>query len=559
MANNPKVKKASKKKKSSKEAKREARAEAPAVSPQGGNQASLTGEGTPAVAAAEVEAEASRESTPQPSSTPKASKAKVVHENWEALNASLDGRKIILQVPLHLKNNQRRDAFLEENAAVPLFTAAALTDLARQHAHAYEEDALSACLLRTASATAALCAPPSSASPEVASGSLTAQAQRDSVITSALTAIRLVDIEGKKNDPRAIRLWLEDLHRALKRFSGWYTEDDWPKAMCEFALLRLRGAVATVMGTWVDNTDVPTWTMFCDKVLKEFSPLDHQVTTIVSEVLAPCPTAHGGVIATQITQLKAGVLKALGPDVIETLEKENPAFMCAIVRNGLAASYPMGLAKIVKSDHLGKHLAAIAKASEAGDEPAEPTGIQPWRKDLEILQRTVENNAAAKGTCVVAACSTCMGDHPRLRGGKPNCKLPAADGARARGTIREQAANRWRVMDTKAKALSQPQQRQYKQRRDQYINKLAAISDRSVEESDWARPDQAMANSLQSYMSQRPKATGKGSGGGRSGGGKRKSQPSSNELAAAISAAVVLGIREEKNKKKKKKSSGKDE
>ena len=114
-------------------------------------------------------------------------------------------------------------------------------------------------------------------------------------------------------------------------------------------------------------------------------------------------------------------------------------------------------------------------------------------------------------------------------------------------------------MDTKAKSLSQPQQRQYKQRRDQHVNKLAAISDRSVEESDWARPDQAMANSLQSCMSQRPKATGKGAGGGRSGGGKRKSQSSSNtELAAAISAAVVLGIQEEK-KKKKKKSSTKDE
>ena len=152
-----------------------------------------------------------------------------------------------------------------------------------------------------------------------------------------------------------------------------------------------------------------------------------------------------------------------------------------------------------------------------------------------------------------------MGDHPRQRGGKPICKLPAADGARARDTIREQAKNRWRDMDTRAKSLSKPQQRQFKERRDQYVNKLAAISDRSVEESDWSKPDQALANSLQSYMTQRPKATGKGAGGGRSGGGKRKSQSSSNELAAAISAAVVLGIREEKSKKKKKKSSSKNE
>ena len=388
---------------------------------------------------------------------------------------------------------------------------------------------------------------------------MTAQAQRDSVITQALTSIRLVDIQGKNNDPQAIRSWLDDLQLALKRYSRWYPEKDWPRAMCEYALLRLRGPVATVMSTWVDNTDVLTWAMFCDKVLEEFSPLDHQVTTIVSEVLAPCPTAHGGIIATQITQLKAGVLKALGSDVIATLEKENPAFMCAIVRHGLASACPVALAKMVKSDYLGKHLAAIAKATEAGEEPAEPKGIQPWLKDLQLLQRTVETNPAAKGTCVVAACSTCMGDHPRQRGGKPICKLPAADGARARDTIREQAKNRWRDMDNRAKSLSHPQQRQHRQRRDQHVDKLAAISDRSVEESDWARPDQAMANSLQSYMSQRPKATGKGSGGGRSGGGKRKSQSSSNhELAAAISAAVVLGIQEEK-KKKKKKSSAKDE
>jgi len=215
--------------------------------------------------------------------------------------------------------------------------------------------------------------------------------------------------------------------------------------------------------------------------------------------------------------LKVGVLNALGPDVIAILEKENPAFMCAIVRHGLAASHPIGLAKTVKSDHLGKHLAAVAKATKAGEEPAEPTDIQPWRKDLEILQRTVENNAAATGTCVVAACSTCMGDHPRHKGGKPNCKLSASDGARARGTIREQAKNRWREMDNRAKALSQAQQREYKNRRDQFIDKLAAISDRSVDESDWARPDQAMSNSLQSYISQKPKATGKGTGGGSHG------------------------------------------
>ena len=382
-----------------------------------------------------------------------------------------------------------------------------------------------------------------------------ALAHRDSVITAALQAIRLLDVNGKNNDPRAIDSWLDDLQRALKRFAEFYPKSDWPKAMCGFAVLRLRGSIAAVMGEWVDTTEEPTWTMFCDKVLKEFSPLDHQVTNIISEVLAPCPKAHGGVIGTQITQFKVGVLNALGPDVIAILEKENPAFMCSIVRHGLAASYPMGLAKIVKSDHLGKHLAAVAKATKAGEEPAEPTGIQPWRKDLEILQRTVENNAAATGTCVVAACSTCMGDHPRLKGGKPNCKLPASDGARARGTIREQAKNRWRDMDNRAKALSQAQQREYKNRRDQFIDKLAAISDRSVDESDWARPDQAMANSLQFYISQKPKATGKGMRGGRTG-AKRKSQApfSGNQLAAAISAAVVLGIQEEKKKKKKKAS-----
>ena len=72
---------------------------------------------------------------------------------------------------------------------------------------------------------------------------------------------------------------------------------------------------------------------------------------------------------------------------------------------------------------------------------------------------------------------------------------------------------------------------------------------------DWARPDQVMANSLQSYISQKPKATGKGMRGGRTG-AKRKSQApfSGNQLAAAISAAVVLGIQEEKKKKKKKAS-----
>ena len=154
---------------------------------------------------------------------------------------------------------------------------------------------------------------------------------------------------------------------------------------------------------------------------------------------------------------------------------------------------------------------------------AAPTGIQPWPKDLEILQRTVENNAAVKGNCIVVACSTCGGDHPRHRGGQLNCKLPASAGARARDTIRGQANKRWQDMDDRAETLSQPQQSERGKRRDQFVNELAAISsDRSVEDSDWVRPDQGMANTLQSYMSQKPKAGGKGPGGGRT--AKRKTQ-----------------------------------
>ena len=109
-------------------------------------------------------------------------------------------------------------------------------------------------------------------------------------------------------------------------------------------------------------------------------------------------------------------------------------------------------------------------------------------------------------------------------------------------------------MDQRSKTLSHPQQNEYQKRRSQFVDKLAAISDtRTVEDSDWANPDQRMANTLQSYMSQKPKASGKGSGAARS--AKRKSQGSANnELAKAISAAVVAGISAEKKKKKKKSS-----
>ena len=536
-------------------AKAKAKAKASVASPKGSPQASLTGEGSPAAAAPEVEAKASRESTPQHSRTPEVPEAAAVHENWEVLTAKLDGRKIPLQVPLHLKGNQRRDAFLTKNFAVPLFTAAALRDLARQYAEAHEEDALTAHLLRVATQTAQLNAAPSPASSEVASGSLVARATRESVITVALQAIKSLELSGKNNDPRVIHSWLQDLERALKRFSTMFISDDWPKTMCGFALLRLRGSLATVMSEHVDVTEGLTWKMFCDKVLKEFSPLDHQVKSIMSEVLAPCPTAHNGVIATQITQFKAGLFNTLGAEVIASLETRNPAFMCALVRHGLAASCPGALAKIVKSDHLVKYLASVEAAkATSGDESATPTGTQPWLKDLEILQRTVENNVAVKGNCIVVACSTCGGDHHRHRGGKPNCKLPAAAGARARDTIRGQAAKRWQDMDQRSKTLSHPQQNEHQKRRNQFVDKLAAISDtRTVEESDWVNPDQRMANTLQSYMSQKPKASGKGSGGARS--AKRKSQGSTNnELAKAISAAVVAGISAEKKKKKKKSS-----
>ena len=131
-------------------AKAKAKAKASAASPIGSPQDNLSVEGSPAVAAPEVEAAASRESDPQHSPTPESPEAEVVHENWEVLTATLDSRKIPLQVPLHLKGNQRRDAFLTKNFAVPLFTAAALRDLARQHAEAHEEDALAAHLLRVA-------------------------------------------------------------------------------------------------------------------------------------------------------------------------------------------------------------------------------------------------------------------------------------------------------------------------------------------------------------------------------------------------------------------------
>ena len=556
------------KKKSIKKAK--TKAEASVASPKGSPQASLTGEGSLAAAAPEVEAEASRESTPasrestpastpQRSRTPESTEAAAVHENWETLTVTLDGRKIPLQVPRHLKGNQRRDAFLTENVAVLLFTAAALRDLARQYAEAHEEDALTAHLLRVATQTAQLNAAPSPASSEVASGSLVAHATRESVITVALQAIKPLELSGKNNDPRVIHSWLQDLGRALKRFSTMYISAAWPKAMCGFALLRLRGSLATVMSEYVDSTEGLTWKMFCDKVLKEFSPLDHQVKSIMSEVLAPCPTAHNGVIATQITQFKAGLLNTLGAEVIASLEARNPAFMCALVRHGLAASYPGALAKIVKSEHLVKYLASVEAAkATTGDEPAAPTGIPPWLKDLEILQRTVENNATVKGNCVVAACSTCGGDHPRHKGGQLNCKLPASAGARARDTIRVQANKRWQDMDKRAKTLSHPQQSEFRRRRDQFVDKLAAISDeRPVEDSDWVKPDQGMANTLKSYMSQKPKAGGKGPGGGRS--AKRKSQaPAASELAAAISAAVVAGISAEKKKKKKKSSKDTD-
>ena len=538
-----------------KQPKAKAKAATSPVSTTGGTQASLTGEGNPAAASGGVEATASPTETAQPPLTPEASEVTVVNGNWVDFVAKLDGRSIPLQVPMHLRGNARREAFLNRNAAVPMFTALALRDLARQYAEAHEEDALSAYLLRAATASAQLDANPNPAS-YVAASEMSGRAQREQTVTSALHGIKPLELAGKNNDPRVIRSWLDDLKRALDRFEDMFPEAEWPKAMCQCAILRLRGSLAAVMAEWVVVTEELSWKSFCDEVLKEFSPLDHQVRSTISGLLAPCPAAHGGTIATQITQFKAEMLSILGAEVISSLEEKNPAFLCALVRNGLAASCPTALAKIVKSDHLVKHLANMsAKAGAAGD-ASSSTVIQPWHKDLQILQRTVENDPDAKGICVVAACTTCGGDHPRRRGGKQNCKLPAADGDRARGTIREQANTRWRDLDNRAKSLSQAQQQSYKKRRSQFIDKLAAISDRPVEASDWERPDQAMANSLQSYLSQKPKAGGKGGGGNRTS-AKRKTQVTS-EVTAAITAAVLKGLQDKKKKKKKSSDSNKE-
>ena len=559
---NDEQKKASRKKRAAKAKTSAKRAKALLAvgSPQGANQASLTGEGNAAVVLDnEVETMATPQKISQTSPAPKTPSVKEVVENWENFSISLDGRAISLQVPLHYRGTARRDAFLERNAAVPLFTAVTIRDLVRQYALAYEEDSLSAYLLRTADATALLAAPRNPVPSGTASDDgLSGRAQREQTVTLALQGIKPLELSGKNNDPRDIRSWLDDLKRALDRFEGMFAKAEWPKAKCGYAVLRLRGSLASVMSEWVTSTEGHTWAMFCDKVLKEFSPLDYQVQVIVSGLLAPCPHSHGGVIATQITQCKTEMLRILGPKVIASLEDENPAFLCALVRNGLAASYPSALAKIAKSDHLVKYLATkVANASEAESKPAS-AAMQPWHKDLQILQRTVENNTDASGKtvagiCVVDACTNCGGNHSRNRNGKANCKVTSTDGNRARTTIKEQANRRWRDLDVRSKSLTQPQQQAYQKRRRQFVDKLAAITDRSVEDSDWDRPDESMANSLASFVAQKPKGNNnKGGGGKRIFTPKRKMD---TNMTAAITAAVVAGLK----KKKKKKSSKEDE